>query len=403
LFSLLLARVSANSQGIDSLVQRIPDPCGYPDTTTALYRLQALANWGYGYDSLLADLSRWGESPFVRIDTIGLSVQQRGLFMMTIEDTTHPAVPRRRVWIHARTHPSEVQGTWVTNQMIAILLSDLPLAHILRDSCIFSILPMLNPDGVELARPRENANGIDLESNWSAIPGQPEVQALRYTLGRLMATSSPILTALNMHSSVSCTRYFVYHAAGGTSVQYASIEQQFINLVRSHFPGGIEPYTYFVSWATSAPTYYPESWFWYNYREAVLALTYEDMNCAEAGEFDKTAMALLNGVGEFLGALPGPTDVATAGWVADGYVLAQNYPNPFNASTRISYELAEASQVTVRVYDLLGREVSVLVNEAQSSGSHATTFDGEGFASGIYLYRLQAGRYSALGRMLLLK
>ncbi len=409
--SLLLVAIPARPQSIDSLIQHAPDPCGYPDTTTALYRLQALANWGYGYDSLLVDLSRWAQSPFVRIDTIGFSVQQRGLFMLTVEDTVQPSSPRKRVWIHARTHPSEVQGTWATNQMIAILLSDLPLARMLRDSCVFNILPMLNPDGVELARPRENANNVDLESNWSAFPGEPEVQALRATFGRLMGNPNPIRAALNMHSSISCTRYFVYHASGGTSALYATIEQQFINLVRSYFPGGIEPYTYFVSWTTSAPTYYPESWFWYNYREAVLALTYEDMNCAQAGEFDKTAMALLHGTGEFLGVLPTPSSVATRGGVAGGYLLSQNYPNPFNATTQIEYDLAEPGQVTLRVYDLLGRQITVLVNEVQAAGSHTTTFEGTDLATGIYLYRLQVrptavgqpGERLAVGRMVLLR
>jgi len=402
-FLLLSHSVFAKGPTLDSLGLGEPDPCGYPDTTAMLYKTEAMANWGYGYDSLLVSISRWRQSPYVRIDSIGRSVQQRGLYTLTIEDTAGAASPRKRIWMHARTHPAEVQGTWVTNQLIEILLTDTPLARILRDSCVFTILPMLNPDGVELGLSRQNANDIDLESNWAAIPVQPEVEALRAALGQLMAQPNPVQIALNMHSSVSCTRYFVFHAAAGTSGAYAAIENRFIDFVRSQFSGGFEPWNYFVSWTSSAPTYYPESWFWYNYREGVLALTYEDMNCPQAGDFDKTATALLYGIGDFLGVLAGPNAVSTTSQFPWRPNLAQNYPNPFNTSTRINYELAQPENVDLRVYDVLGREVSTLVNQRQAEGLHTEEFEASQLGSGVYFYRLAAGSYSATGRMFLLK
>ncbi|MEK7251075.1 MAG: M14 family zinc carboxypeptidase, partial [Bacteroidota bacterium] len=285
------------------------DPCGYPDTSSAQYKSDALMNWGYSYDSLRADLARWSQSPFVRIDSVGATVQNRAMYVLTIQDTSVLPFARKRIWIHARTHPNEVQGTWVTNEIIKLLLSNSPIAMRLRDSCIFNIMPMYNPDGVELARPRQNANGIDLESNWSANPPQPEVQVLRRVFTQLMSQPNPIRVALNMHSALACRRYFVYHAASGTSNLFATMQQDYIGFVRSHFPGGIEPYTYFVSWTSNPPpTVYPESWFWYNHREAVLANTYEDKNCTAAGGFDTTAAAILRGAGDYLGVF-GPTNV----------------------------------------------------------------------------------------------
>jgi uncharacterized delta-60 repeat protein len=72
------------------------------------------------------------------------------------------------------------------------------------------------------------------------------------------------------------------------------------------------------------------------------------------------------------------------------YQLAQNYPNPFNPSTVISYQLPSAGQVTIKVYDFLGREVALLVNEFKAAGRYEAAFDGSNLASGVYLYSIQA-------------
>ena len=73
------------------------------------------------------------------------------------------------------------------------------------------------------------------------------------------------------------------------------------------------------------------------------------------------------------------------------FALGQNYPNPFNPSTVVSFQLPSVSRVRLVVYDLLGREVAVLVNEKMEAGFHEVKFDGSNLASGVYLYRLQAG------------
>jgi hypothetical protein len=83
--------------------------------------------------------------------------------------------------------------------------------------------------------------------------------------------------------------------------------------------------------------------------------------------------------------------------------LEQNYPNPFNPSTTIKYDLPKLSDVRLSVYDVLGREVSVLVNEKRDAGVHEVTLDGSGLASGVYLYRLQAGDIVSTKKMLVLK
>ncbi len=403
LFFLLISNTSAAQLRPEVLADFGDDPCGYPDTTTLEFKSAALLNWGYSYDSLKADLARWSLSPFVRVDSVGATVQNRAMYMMTIQDTTSLPFTRKRVWIHTRTHPNEVQSTWVTNEIIKLLLSNSLVGRKLRDSCIFNIMPMYNPDGVELARPRENANGIDLESNWSANPPQPEVQVLRRVFTQLMSQPNPIRIALNMHSALACRRYFVYHAASGTSNLFATMQQQYIGFVRSHFPGGIEPHTYFVSWTNNPPpTVYPESWFWYNHREAVLANTYEDKNCTSAGGFDSTALAILQGIGDYLN-ISGATSVSHSPETPRAFSLGQNYPNPFNPSTTIEFSLLTKDFVSLDIYDVLGEKIASLISESLNAGTYTVKWIAEGLASGMYFYRLRSGDFVSVKRMVMLR
>lgn len=83
--------------------------------------------------------------------------------------------------------------------------------------------------------------------------------------------------------------------------------------------------------------------------------------------------------------------------------LDQNYPNPFNPSTAITYHLSNAQDVTLRVYDILGRQVAELVNQHQTAGEHRVDFDASHLSSGMYLYRLSSESFSETKQMLLLK
>jgi hypothetical protein len=85
------------------------------------------------------------------------------------------------------------------------------------------------------------------------------------------------------------------------------------------------------------------------------------------------------------------------------YELNQNYPNPFNPSTAITFAIPVSGHVSLKVYDMLGREVASLVNDFQEAGTHAVRFDARGLASGIYLYRISAGNFSQVKKMTLLK
>ncbi len=85
------------------------------------------------------------------------------------------------------------------------------------------------------------------------------------------------------------------------------------------------------------------------------------------------------------------------------YSLSQNYPNPFNPTTTIKYQIPELSFVTLKVYDVLGKEVTTLVNEEKPAGEYEVKFNATGLPSGIYFYRLHAGNYVETKKMVLMK
>ncbi|MFA5834457.1 MAG: T9SS type A sorting domain-containing protein [Bacteroidota bacterium] len=85
------------------------------------------------------------------------------------------------------------------------------------------------------------------------------------------------------------------------------------------------------------------------------------------------------------------------------YELYQNYPNPFNPSTTIRYSIPASGFTTLKVYDVLGREVAVLFNEEQQEGFHSAQFDGSKLSTGVYIYTLKAGSYSTSKKLLLIK
>ncbi len=85
------------------------------------------------------------------------------------------------------------------------------------------------------------------------------------------------------------------------------------------------------------------------------------------------------------------------------YQLDQNYPNPFNPSTTIGFSIPDAGFVSLKAFDILGREVATLVNEAKQPGTYEVMFNAEEMASGVYFYRLQAGEFVQTKRMMLMR
>ena len=85
------------------------------------------------------------------------------------------------------------------------------------------------------------------------------------------------------------------------------------------------------------------------------------------------------------------------------FSLKQNYPNPFNPSTSISYGVPKAGLVKLVVYDVLGREISTLVNERKEAGMYNVNFDASSLTSGVYFYKVESGDFSETKKMILIK
>ncbi len=99
----------------------------------------------------------------------------------------------------------------------------------------------------------------------------------------------------------------------------------------------------------------------------------------------------------------GTLAVQEGGALPEAYALDQNYPNPFNPSTTISFSLPRASDVSLKVFNLLGQEVATLVNGNQAAGPHEVTFNAAGLSSGVYFYKLVTGDFTQVKKMSLVK
>ncbi|MFA7289238.1 MAG: LamG-like jellyroll fold domain-containing protein [Melioribacteraceae bacterium] len=101
--------------------------------------------------------------------------------------------------------------------------------------------------------------------------------------------------------------------------------------------------------------------------------------------------------------VPVSVEDQTNGAIPNVYSLSQNYPNPFNPTTTINYQIPKEGIVQLRVFDILGREVSTLVNEVQTPGNHKVNFDGKYLSSGVYFYRLTSGSFVSTKKFILIK
>ncbi len=151
----------------------------------------------------------------------------------------------------------------------------------------------------------------------------------------------------------------------------------------------------------------------YRQDENIVKIGLLDLDGAEYIPQGKNNIIELNGEFEIVSAIvvddklnsytPLINSAAKGGLIPDAFSLNQNYPNPFNPTTTISFSLPEASDVKLEVYNINGQVVTTLANSYFEAGNHAISWDGRETASGVYLYKLQAGIFNETKKMLLLK
>jgi len=119
---------------------------------------------------------------------------------------------------------------------------------------------------------------------------------------------------------------------------------------------------------------------------------------------DGTARPALLWLAQYINDHPvGIKESATIDKIPSKYELKQNFPNPFNPTTNIRYSIIKTSKVTLKIFDILGREVQTLVNTVQSPGQYTVTFNAQDLANGVYFYQLNAGDFTTTKKLMLLK
>ena len=98
-----------------------------------------------------------------------------------------------------------------------------------------------------------------------------------------------------------------------------------------------------------------------------------------------------------------PIGISNTSEIADRFSLGQNYPNPFNPSTQIKFSIPKADYVRLKVFDISGREVAVLVNKNLPKGEYTYDFNGANYPSGVYFYTLKTEKFTSTKKMILVK
>ncbi|HLN52394.1 MAG TPA: M14-type cytosolic carboxypeptidase [Lentimicrobium sp.] len=244
-------------------------------------------------------------SSFINISTAGSSQQGNPLYVIQITDHDIPVTEKKRILIHARTHPAETPPSFLIEGMISFLLSGSDEANEMLRHYEFHIFPMQNVDGVIAGNYRSTPLSENLEMLWTYNPADPmnltsqapvEVTIIHEYAKTLMTDGGPIVSiALNLHASNSepDIRPFFYPHFGpeefGYTQQEASLwnkQLHFINSFASnHGFNMIEPVPAEGGSSFAGKTY-PESWWWKNFGDQVMAMTME-MTYGRAGYYPR--------------------------------------------------------------------------------------------------------------------
>ena len=248
----------------------------------------------YTYTDLKEYLKKIEGNPYVKISTPGLTQKGNSVYLIEVTDFDVPVTGKNRIFIHARTHPAETPPSFVIEGLIDYLLDESPQALAILSQFEFYIFPMQNVDGVIVGNYRTTPMSENLEVMWLFDVLSPlelsdvtpaEVRILHQLAKNLMQDGGPpVSIALNLHASNSepDIRTFFYPHFGPEQMGYDSHEAAlwnkqcaFIGSFASHFGADmIEPLP--VEGGSSfATNTYPESWWWANFKDEVMAMTME--------------------------------------------------------------------------------------------------------------------------------
>ncbi len=250
------------------------------------------------YPYTFSDLEIWLKSienkPFVEIQKPGYSQEGKPVYLIKITDSETPSTNKKRIFMHARTHSAEVPPSFLIEGLVDFLLSGSTEAREILSDFEFYIFPMQNVDGAIAGNYRSTPKSENLEMMWNydfnntleLIEGTPpEVTVVHQYAKNLMSDGGPRITiALNLHSSNSepeiCPFFFPHFGSEANGYQPAEAslwnnQLRFINtLTELYVPYKIEPVIEDGGGSFATKTY-PESWWWVNFKDSVMAMTFE--------------------------------------------------------------------------------------------------------------------------------
>lgn len=321
----------------------------------------------YTFSYLEERLDQWSGYDWVEIDSVGCSLEGRPIYLMHITDKGVDPSGKKRLWVHARQHPSESPASWLTDGFISALVEDSPAGAALRRAIDAYIIPMTNPDGVVNGLSRSNVTGVNQEINFARTADSTcvEIQHIKRVLEELNDVR-PFDVALNIHSQVANHASYWLHRAKGTSKDFLRREFVLADLTTS-FNDYIKPED--IRFSNLADRY-PEGWFWNNAGETTLAVTFETSYTCYSNYFEGEWLDSLNlrdfgkrllmATGEFMEiSLPGraivsPPSKVSARWEAvskeELTYMGDVAWKAIRPNAKIRYELDELQAGEYQVY-----------------------------------------------------
>lgn len=252
----------------------------------------------YTFNRLKNLLKSLEKNPFVKIETIGKTPQNRPIIMLTITDFQTDDKQKRRIWIHSRTHPSETGSSFVVEGLIRFLINECNTCcpRVDLKKMIFNIVPMVNVDGVVAGNSRTvPITSKDLERQWIRVGENEstlvdtvatEVKILEKTIKELINLGPKFFIALNLHQTHSPPNHrpFLFsnfskkaEVNGEAGEKLFTRQLIFSKLISKEYCGD----TVYVrpSYEPGVPMekkVFPESWWWVNFKDEVLAVTLEN-------------------------------------------------------------------------------------------------------------------------------
>lgn len=318
----------------------------------------------YTFSDLESYLQRIAGSPFLEIQVPGYSQNGRPLYLLKLTDPNSPVATKKRIFIHARTHPAETPPSFLLEGLINSLLSGSSAAATLLANTEFYIFPMHNVDGVIAGNYRSTPKSENLEVMWYLDAANPinlradvpqEISVIHRYAKQLMSDGGPpVVIALNLHASNSepDIRTFFYPHFGTTAQGYTAPQAalwnsqiRFIDLLAARYSVDLLEPAPENGGSGFVNNPFPESWWWANFQDTVMAMTIE-MTYGRAGfaprwvtpdDTRQLGTALLWAIGDYCS---GASAAKTARTVADNSTGRQLlYPAwyPPNAADELKY------------------------------------------------------------------